>query len=189
MRKIKICWITTGYLLQVDLPILSYLKEFFEIHWVVLAAPGSDMEKNAKEYAVQHGIDIEIRTARGHRYLPFCLLDYYPLCRDLAKIDADIYYCNWTPFPYAWIPFEKYIPADRLLMAMHHGSLHDGMQLKHLYKYYLKHVIRRKIKYNIYNNYRHSFFGFFCLYFNFCNFPCYHFSNNIKIFHINIISF
>lgn len=151
MRNIKICWITSRYLLQVDLPLLSSLKEFFDIHWVVLADPRSDLGKNAKEYAAQYGIDIEMRFARGHRYLPLCLLDYYPLCRDLAKIDADIYYCNWTPFPYAWIPFEKYIPADRLIMAMHHGSLHDGMQLKHLYKYYLKHVIRRKIKFQYFS--------------------------------------
>lgn len=145
MLKKKICWITGAYLLQVDLPLLSTLKNFYDIHWVVTGVSGSDIKKTAKEYAKKYGIDIEIRSARGHRYMPFCLLDYFPMCRDLAKLDADIYYCNWTPFPYAWIPFEKYIPSDRLIMAMHHGSLHDGMQLKHLYKYYLRHVTSRNI--------------------------------------------
>ena len=147
----KICWITSGYLLQVDLPLLSILKEFYDIHWVVIAAVGSDMEKTAKEYARKYGIDIEIRSARGHRYMPICLLDYIPMCRDLANLGADIYYCNWTPFPYAWIPFEKYIPSDRLIMAMHHGSLHDGMQLKYLYKYYLKHVVSRNVKFQYFS--------------------------------------
>lgn len=151
MSKIRICWITAGYLLQVDLPILSYLKDFYVIHWVVIASSGSDMGKVAKEYAKKYGIDIELYSIRGHRYLPFCLLDYFPMCHALSKLDADIYYCNWTPFPYAWIPFEKYIPSDRLIMAMHHGSLHDGMQLKHLYKKYLMHVIRRDVKFQYFS--------------------------------------
>lgn len=150
-QKVRICWITSGYLLQVDLPLLSSLKEFFDIHWVVLADPRSDMGKNAKEYAAQYGIDIEMRFARGHRYLPLCLLDYFSMCRDFAELNADIYYCNWTPFPYAWIPFEKYIPADRLIMAMHHGCLHDGMQLKHMYKYYLKHVTQRDVHFQYFS--------------------------------------
>lgn len=147
----RICWITSGSLLQVDLPLLPKLKVFYDIHWVVIARSGSDMEKTAVEYAKKYGIDIEMRSARGHRYLPACLLDYFPMCRGLAKLDADIYYCNWTPFPYAWIPFEKYIPSDRLIMAMHHGSLHDGMQLKPLYKHYLKHVIRRDVKFQYFS--------------------------------------
>ena len=36
-------------------------------------------------------------------------------------------------------------------MAMHHGSLHDGMQLKQLYKYYLGHVTRRNIKFQYFS--------------------------------------
>lgn len=152
MNKKKICWITGGYLLQVDLPILSFLRESFDIQWTVVAPANSNMAKTAKEYASIHSIPLNIYSGRGHRYLPLCLLDYIPMFRNLANQKADIYYCNWTPFPYAWIPLEFYIPKDKIIMAMHHGSLHDGMQLKHLYKYYLRHVCSRKIRFQYFSD-------------------------------------
>lgn len=152
MNKDKsICWITGGYLLQVDLPVLSSLKDFYDIHWVVLAPIDSTMARTAKEYADKYNIELEVHSARGHRYLPLGLIDYYPLCKHLADLHADIYYCNWTPFPYAWIPFEHFIPTDKLIMAMHHGTLHDGMQLKHIYKYYLRHVCNRNVKFHYFS--------------------------------------
>lgn len=147
----KICWITGGYLLQVDLPILSALSKAYDILWVVIAPEKSNMAKTAKEYAENHSISIEIHSTRGHRYLPFGLIDYVPMCKHLAEMNADIYYCNWTPFPYAWIPFEYYIPKEKLIMAMHHGSIHNGMQLRHLYKYYLKHVCERDVKFQYFS--------------------------------------
>lgn len=151
MAKKKICWITDGYLLQVDYPILPKLSLLYDIHWVVIAKVNSNGERAATQFSNEHNINLEIRSGRGHRYLPFCLIDYIPMCKQLASLDADIYYCNWTPFPYAWIPFEKYIPSEKLIMAMHHGSIHDGMQLKHLYKYYLKHIINREITFQYFS--------------------------------------
>lgn len=151
MAKKKICWITGGYLLQVDLPILATLNNYYDIHWVVMAPNNSNMAKTAIEYAEKHNIDLEIHSARGHRYLPFGLIDYVPMFKRLAELNADIYYCNWTPFPYAWIPFEYYIPKEKLIMAMHHGTIHNGMQLKYLYKYYLRHVCGRDIKFQYFS--------------------------------------
>lgn len=139
----SIVWVTSGYLLQVDLPILSHLNKVYQIKWVVYAAENSDKGKHAKEYALMHGIDIEFVSLYSHRYLPTSYFEHAKFIERMASLNADLYYFDIIAFPYMLFAIKKYLPSQKVIMAMHHGKIHRGMQLRQLYKHYLSYLCKQ----------------------------------------------
>ena len=139
-----IVWVTSGYLLQVDLPILDQLSKVYKIRWIVYAAENSDKGQHAKEYAKNNNIDVEFFTIKCHRYLPFVYFDYDRQMKYLASLNYDLYYFDLIAFPYLIFAIKKHIPSSKVIMAMHHGKIHNGMQLRHLYKHYLKYLCKQQ---------------------------------------------
>lgn len=139
----SIVWVTSGYLLQVDLPILDQLNKVYKIKWIVYAAEKSDKGQHAKEYALRHKIDIEFVTIRSHRYLPMAYFEYAKVTKQLASLNADLYYFDIIAFPYLLFAIKKHLPAQKVIMAMHHGKIHNGMQLRHIYKHYLTYLCKQ----------------------------------------------
>lgn len=136
MKK-SICWITSGYLLQVDLPLLHKLQGCYDIKWIVYASSGSDMARHAEDYAHKHGLDFILFYSSHHRYNPMIYFDFVKQMKELQAYNAGIYYFNMIAFPYMIFAIKRYLPANKVIMAMHHGHIHRGMQLRHIYKYYL----------------------------------------------------
>lgn len=139
----SIVWVTSGYLLQVDLPILDQLNKEYKIKWIVYAAENSDKGQHAKEYAQKNGIDVEFECLHSHRYLPMAYFEYTKVIKRLASMKADMYYFDIIAFPYLLFAIKKYLPAQKVIMAMHHGKIHNGMQLRHLYKHYLSYLCKQ----------------------------------------------
>lgn len=142
-RMKTIVWVTSGYLLQVDLPILDQLNKEYKIKWIVYAAKSSDKGQHAKEYASKHGIDVEFVSLHSHRYLPMAYFEHAKEVKYLASLNADLYYFDIIAFPYLLFAIKKYLPAHKVIMAMHHGKIHNGMQLRHLYKHYLSYLCKQ----------------------------------------------
>ncbi|CCZ69790.1 uncharacterized protein BN759_01962 [Bacteroides sp. CAG:702] len=157
MKK-RICWITSGYLLQVDLPLLHKVKEYFDIKWVVYASPGSDMAKHAEDYAYKHGLDFTLLYSMRHRYNPMIYSDFVRQMKKLKDYNADIYYFNMIAFPYLIFAIKRYLPADKVVMAMHHGHIHRGMQLRHIYKYYLRFLCNQPFWFQYFSTTQASYF-------------------------------
>lgn len=157
MKK-SICWITSGYLLQVDLSILHKIKEHFNVKWIVYAQHHSDMAQHALSYARKYEIEIIIFNSRHHRYNPLIYLDYVKQMRMLSKMDADIYYFNIIAFPYLIFAIKHYIPSQKVVMAMHHGKIHNGMQLRHLYKYYLRYLCKQDFYFQYFSESQAKYF-------------------------------
>ena len=139
----SIVWLTSGFLLQVDLPILNQLNRIYKIKWIVYATENSDKGKYAKEYALQNNIDVEFANLRSHRYLPTSYIEHSQIIKRLAKLNYDLYYFNIITFPYMLFAIKKYLPANKVVMAMHHGKIHNGMQLRHLYKFFLPYLCKQ----------------------------------------------
>ena len=140
----SIVWITSGYLLQVDFPILNQLNKLYKIKWIVYAAENSDKWKHAKEYAEKNNIDVEFFSIKCHRYLPLVYFEYERQMKYLASLNYDLYYFDMIAFPYLIFSIKNNIPSQKVVMAMHHGKIHNGMQLRHLYKHYLKYLCKQR---------------------------------------------
>lgn len=150
MKK-TICWITSGYFLQVDLPVLNRIKEYFNIQWFVYAKPGTDMARHATSYANDNNIALKLFSSNHHRYNPFIYLDYDKQIYMLSKINADIYYFDITAFPYLFWAIKRHLPANKVIMAMHHGSVPTLMDFKYLYKKYLNYLYRQPYTYQYFS--------------------------------------
>ena len=109
-----IVWVTSGYLLQVDLPILDQLNKEYKIKWIVYAAKSSDKGQHAKEYASKHGIDVEFVSLHSHRYLPMAYFEHAKEVKYLASLNADLYYFDIIAFPYLLFAIKKYPPNSSL---------------------------------------------------------------------------
>ena len=154
----SICWITSGYLLQVDLPILHKLNDKYNIKWIVYADENSDKGKFAKQYADRHKISIEFLKLHSHRYLPFSFFEYQRHLKYLGQLGCDLYYFNIIAFPYMIFAIKKYIAHEKVVMAMHHGKIHNGMQLRHIYKYYLAYLCKQDFYFQYFSNTQANYF-------------------------------
>ena len=154
----SIVWVTSGYLLQVDLPILDQLNKVYKIKWIVVASEKSDQWQHAKEYAQHNNIDVEFFSLHHHRYLPTTYFEYAKLVDHLAKMNYDLYYFDIIAFPYLIFAIKKYLPSEKVIMAMHHGKIHNGMQLRHLYKYYLKYLCKQKFWFQYFSDTQAQYF-------------------------------
>lgn len=157
-NKKSIVWVTAGYMLQVDLPILSYLNERYKIKWIVYAAEDSDKGHTAKAYAAKHGIDVEFYVTHTHHYLPFVYIEYSKQMKRIAKLDYDLYYFDMVAFPFMIFAIKKHIPSHKVIMAMHHGKIHNGMRLKYLYKHYLEYLCKQNFRFQYYSETQAQYF-------------------------------
>lgn len=156
--KEKICWVTSGYLLQVDLPLLHKLQGYYDIKWVVYASAGSDMAKHAEDYAHIHRVDFTLFYSLRHRYNPMIYSDFVKQMKEIQAYNADIYYFNMIAFPYMIFVIKRYLPANKVIMAMHHGHIHRGMQLRHIYKYYLRFLCNQPFWFQYFSKTQASYF-------------------------------
>ena len=137
-----ITWITADYMLQVDLPILHKLKDIYTIRWIVYTSETSDKKKTALEYAHKYGIDITFYCIKGHRYSPLTYWEYDQQMKAISKRNSDVYYFDIIAFPYLLFAIKKNISHNKVIMAMHHGHIHNGMQMRYIYKYYLSYLCK-----------------------------------------------
>ena len=153
-----ICWVTSSYLLQVDLPILNKLNDTYNIKWIVYADENSDKGKFAKQYANRHNISIEFLKLHNHGYSPLSFFEYHKHLKHLGQLGCDLYYFNIIAFPYMIFAIKKYIPHERVIMAMHHGKIHNGMRLKHIYKHYLSYLCKQDFYFQYFSNTQADYF-------------------------------
>ncbi len=138
MKQFKIYWVTAGYMLQVDLPVLKYLNKYFDIDWHVVANPESSTGRTAKEYAETYGLKLTIDNLPYREIDPRFRFEAAKVLRKAAAGDYDIYYFDISTFPWLLGLIKKNLPEDRVILAMHHGKPHSGMRFKRFYFPFLR---------------------------------------------------
>lgn len=142
-KQKRICWITASYMLQVDLPILSTLSKNFDIDWFFWGSSVSDNAGLAKAYADKNNITIKFIECPYAFYNPMSLFLNLTTLKKLRNKGYDAYYFDISTFPWLLFSIKKYLPSDRVVIAMHHGKIHSGMRLKPIYRPFLKYLNRQ----------------------------------------------
>lgn len=157
MKK-TICWITSGYLLQVDLPVIKELTKEFNIQWIVFAKQNNSQCKTAMEYAKDYNIELKIISNKWHRYSPMTYLEYNKIIKHLSNLNADIYYFNIITFPYLLWSIKRHIPSNKVVMAMHHGHAPTLMDFRPLYILFLKYLCKQPYIFQYFSETQASYF-------------------------------
>lgn len=141
MTKKKICWITSSFLLDVDIPIVPNLKSSYDIDWVILTTPANHKgDQRMIESAVGNDYRmIEIKDVFIHPRLYFF---YKKLLESLRKEEYGLYYFNFLGMPYFMPLVHMLIPKDKCIIAAHNVKTPKGARYYLLAKPYMDYVIK-----------------------------------------------
>lgn len=139
-RNKRICWITATYMLQVDLPILSTLNKLYDINWYIWGSRNSEDARFAKKYADKNNISIDYIEPPYWTFNPLLYIFCEKTIKSLSKKKYDAYYFDVSTFPWLLFCIKKYLPSNRVIIAMHHGKIHSGMRFKPIYRPFLKYL-------------------------------------------------
>lgn len=127
-------------MLQVDLPILSTLCNRYEIDWYIWGGTNLESSEFVKKYAEENKISLSFIESPYHSFNPLSFSFCDKTIKSLRDKDYSAYYFDISTFPWLLFCIKKYIPANRVIIAMHHGKIHSGMRFKPLYRPFLKYL-------------------------------------------------
>lgn len=151
-NKNRICWITASYMLQVDLPLLATLTKDFNIDWYFWGNRESSTGKTALKYAEDNNIPLNFIEKGRFIFHPGNFFDQKEIIKGLAKLDYSIYYFDISTFPWMLSLIKRYIPENKVVIAMHHGKPHSGMRFKPLYFPFLKYINKQNCYLQYFSN-------------------------------------
>lgn len=137
MRKSKICWVTTDWFVDVDLPIIPLLLEYYSIHWiVVLYKHGRFKEHDFCQQKHMAGLTVEFVHVNQRARHPRTIIDYWHIATLVNRCRADLNYFDMVPgSPYMLLPYFR-ISRHKTVFVAHDGSVKSimGKMAKVLFK-------------------------------------------------------
>ena len=141
MHKEIICWITSSFLLDVDIPIVPVLQENYDIEWIVLTTQAN------------HDGDKALIEAKGcHKYVlvknegiflnPMKLFFYIKLIKKLREQNFDAYYFNFLGMPYFMPLVQMMLPKSKCVIAAHNVKTPKGARFYWIAKPYMDYVTK-----------------------------------------------
>ena len=141
MAKKKICWITSSFLLDVDIPIVPALQGSYHIDWIVLTTKANrDGDKKLIENAgCRH---YEMVENQGVFISPRKMLFYRQLLKKIKNGGYDLFYFDYMGMPYFLPMAQCMLPKEKIIIAAHNVKTPNGARYYWLAKPYMDYVIR-----------------------------------------------
>ena len=120
----KICWVTSEWFADVDIPIIPELLGNYKIHWIIVLYPnGRFKESYFDKFKTLKNLEIEFVKVKHRARHPRTMIDYFQLLLSLRRAGADINYIDMTPgSPYMILPY-LLMPSNKTIFAAHDGSI------------------------------------------------------------------
>jgi glycosyltransferase involved in cell wall biosynthesis len=141
MGKNKICWVTSSYLLDVDIPIVPHLQSKYDIDWIVLTTQTNyDGDKaliesnGCKQYRM-----IETNGIFIH---PKKYIFYRKLLGELKGGTYDLYYFDFMGMPYFLPMAQCMLPKEKIIIAAHNVKTPKGARYYWMAKPYMDYTIK-----------------------------------------------
>lgn len=140
----KIAWITPNSLVDVDLPIVSELKNEVKIFWQIVVTKISDdiqtyIKSQLKDSANISYVFVEIPY---RVYDPRTLVNYCRVLKAAKTFHPDLYYTSFSIAPYSPSLFKWYWPLNKTVAACHNVSTPKGANNERFARYYTDLTLR-----------------------------------------------
>ena len=141
MKKYRICWITSSFLLDVDIPIVPQLQKEYDIDWIILTTKGNrDGDKRLIE--ATGCTEYRMVENRGIFFHPKQFFLFKKLIREIRDSKYDLYYFDYLGMPY-FMPLVRHnLPREKVVIAAHNVKTPKGARYYWLAKPYMDYVIR-----------------------------------------------
>lgn len=141
MTKKKICWITSTYLLDVDIPIVPVLQADYDIDWIVLTTTANrDGDKVLIEARGCHNYKLVIDE--GIFIHPKKFFFYWKFIKEMKKQNYDLYYFDFIGTPYFIPVVQMLLPKDKCVIAAHNVKTPKGARYYWMAKPYMDYIVK-----------------------------------------------
>lgn len=151
MDKKKIVWITADYFIDVDLPLVPVLRQFYDIDWVLIRTnPKIEIPPNE---------DFEVLECFGNNRSFKRFLFYYRLLSDIFNRGASVVYIDYFGMPYFYpLVFLLKKKNVELIHAAHNVIPYDGWPNKRLMTWYVNYIFRNGTHFQVFSEFLFSYF-------------------------------
>lgn len=141
MGKNRICWVTSSFLLDVDIPIVPQLQKEYDIDWIILTTLGNrDGDKKLIEMTgCRH---YELVVNKGLFISPRKILFYKRLIKRMKETDYNLYYFDFLGMPYFMPMAQWLLPKEKIIVAAHNVKTPKGARYYWLAKPYMGYIVR-----------------------------------------------
>lgn len=150
LQYIKICWVSSEWFADVDIPIIPLLLKRFRIHWIIILYKGGRFsEQEFERFSQLDKLSIEFIHVNQRARDFGTNVDYWKLYFSIMRTGADLNYIDIAPgSPYLAIPYNL-LPANRTIYAAHDGSIKSimGRMVKYMFR----------LNYGLHSKYIHMF--------------------------------
>ena len=150
MRNVRICWITSSFLLDVDIPIVPRLQEKYDINWIILTTQGN-LEGDVRMIEATGCRNYRMMESRGIFIHPKQFFTAKKLVSEIRKGNYDLYYFDYLGMPYFMPLVCHYLPKEKCVIAAHNVKTPKGARYYWLAKPYMEYVIRRFSNFQVFS--------------------------------------
>ena len=139
--KKRICWITATYFLDVDLPVVPPLMQWFDIDWTIITTP-RQMADDSAYIRSKTDCPHTMLCAPARFYSPALRGFFRKLVREISQKDYDIYYFDISDFLFLFPLVKRYLPVEKVVIATHNVNVPKGARLAPLARMSMGYIIR-----------------------------------------------
>lgn len=139
--KKRICWITATYFLDVDLPVVPPLMQWFDIDWTIVTTP-RQMADDSAYIRSKTDCPHTMLCAPARFYSPALRGFFRKLVREISQKDYDIYYFDISDFLFLFPLVKRYLPVEKVVIATHNVNVPKGARLAPLARMSMGYIIR-----------------------------------------------
>lgn len=150
MKNIKIVWLTSSFLIDVDIPIVPRLQKFYDIDWIILTTSSNrdgDIELVERTGCCKYQI-IETNDIFFH---PKKFIVYKKLLKDIKSKGYDLFYFDFLGMPYFMPLAQMMLPKDRCIIAAHNVKTPKGARYYWMAKPYMEYVNRAFCRFQVFS--------------------------------------
>ncbi len=127
MRKIS--WITQESFIDVDIPVIHYLKKWYEFRLIIVMPTGKTIDYDDYVSSIlgdfQH-IDVEYVYMNSRARSLTNISCYYNIISKAKAFAPDLYYISFTGIPYGLLLYWMMLPIDKCVLPCHNVSTPKG---------------------------------------------------------------
>ncbi len=146
----RIAWVTATYFLDVDLPVVPRLKQYFDIDWIIVTNSKS-VASDTKLIQSQTSCDFRTVILDDRFYSPKCYKFYKSLILDLKRENYDWFYFDISDFFFLYPLIRRYLPASKVTIATHNVSIPRGARLAPIAKISMKYILNNFNNFHVFS--------------------------------------
>lgn len=140
-KKLHICWITSSFLLDVDIPIVPALQKDYDIDWIILSTNAN--KEGDKALIERTGCTKYRIVVDGGLFIhPKKIMFYKRLLTEIRQKNYDLYYFDFMGMPYFLPMLRMMLPMEKCVLAAHNVKTPEGARYYWMAKPYMDYAVR-----------------------------------------------